>query len=70
MSLSPIGSAVFELLSHKHTYRHTDILLLYSKDCNEDINKYMLPFLFARLRSAPWSARHDNEDTCPKPAAI
>ena len=36
MSLSPIGSAVFELLSHKHTYiqtyRQTDILLLYSKD--------------------------------------
>ena len=25
MSLSPIGSAVFELLSRKHTYRHTDI---------------------------------------------
>ena len=24
MSLSPIGSAVFELLSHKHTDRHTD----------------------------------------------
>ena len=36
MSLSPIGSAVFELLSHKHTDIHTDIqtdiLLLYSKD--------------------------------------
>ena len=34
MSLSPIGSAVFELLSHKHTDIHTDIqtdsLLLYS----------------------------------------
>ena len=25
MSLSPIGSAVFELLSRKHTYRQTDI---------------------------------------------
>ena len=24
MSLSPIGSAVFELLSRQHTYRHTD----------------------------------------------
>ena len=30
MSLSPIGSAVFELLSHKHTDIQTDILLLYS----------------------------------------
>ena len=25
MSLSPIGSAVFELLSRKHIYRQTDI---------------------------------------------
>ena len=41
MSLSPIGSAVFELLSHKHTYiqtyRQTDILLLYSKDINDTL---------------------------------
>ena len=31
MSLSPIGSAVFELLSRKHTDRQTDIILLYTQ---------------------------------------
>ena len=29
MSLSPIGSAVFELLSHKHTDIQTDIQISY-----------------------------------------
>ena len=45
MSLSPIGSAVFELLSHKHTYIQTDILLLYSKD------KYKLFVLFLTIKT-------------------
>ena len=38
---SPIGSAIFELLSQKLTYIQTDILLLYSKDAKYDCFYYL-----------------------------
>ena len=48
MSLSPIGSAVVELLSHRHTYRHTSYYFrvrIDGLDINNTINIIILVIL-------------------------
>ena len=60
MSLSPIGSAVLELLSHKHTGRHTDIHTLNYfrlRICNKSMSIKNLYIVAGKVLSALFLTR-------------